>query len=80
MTGHSSGCVNSPSKDRKFDSARLDSAKMRCSIVDRYDRLRVEIIQKNTVTGYSDTVWAGDSVDRKFTSGYVFLVGEAVVS
>lgn len=47
---------------------------MRRSIVDRYDRLRVGIIQKQTLPGYSDAVWVRDSVDRKFMSGYVFLV------
>ncbi|KAM4045526.1 uncharacterized protein ACNLHF_009382 [Anomaloglossus baeobatrachus] len=32
------------------------------------------------LTGYADADWAGDSQDRKSTSGYVFKIGESSIS
>ena len=34
----------------------------------------------NVLVGYSDSDWAGDTDTRRSTSGYVFYVGEALVS
>ena len=34
----------------------------------------------NEVTGYSDADWAGDTGDRKSTSGYVFIQADAAIS
>lgn len=33
-----------------------------------------------TLTGYSDADWAGDTSDRKSTSGFVFMLGGAAIS
>ena len=43
-------------------------------------KLRLPSDGDNYLVGYVDADWAGDRTDRKSTSGYVFLLGNAVVA
>ena len=42
--------------------------------------LKFERSNKFELVGYSDADWAGDVDTRKSTSGYVFMLGKAIVS
>ncbi|XP_075137282.1 uncharacterized protein LOC142213003 [Leptodactylus fuscus] len=42
--------------------------------------LKLSSVGDLKLTGYVDADWAGDSSDRKSTSGYVFKLGESLIS
>ena len=42
--------------------------------------MKLETVDDLQLIGYVDADWAGDKTDRKSTSGYLFKLGEGVIS
>src|SRR5664279_323622 len=43
-------------------------------------KLKLKAVDNLQLVGYVDADWAGDKSDRKSTSGYLFKLGEAIIS